>query len=172
MCTCSLSYPYAYGNVHISLGLFLSLTLPSVSKIGISVMSSAAGDNKLVEEPITSRWQAGGSGLSACHYLHIDISKRPDRPFLRLPWQATVINPGKEKGRGRESPNPLPHSHAWTKKYYISSSSDSFLDVHSHIKICIYTLHSLSLSVSLSLPPPQSCLKMIPFICEMVIVFL
>lgn len=81
--------------------LSFSLILPCVAKIGISAMSSAAGDNKLVEEPITSRWQAGGSRLSTCHYLNIDISKSPDRPFLRLPWQATMINLGKRK-RGDE----------------------------------------------------------------------
>ena len=125
-CTCSLSKPYAYArNVHIYLCLFLPHS-SSVSKIGISVMSSAAGDNKLVEEPITSRWQAGGSGLSTCHYLHIDISKSPDRPFLRLPWQATMINPGKRKeGRKTQSrserlclstlSHSLPHAHTMWK---------------------------------------------------------
>lgn len=81
---------------HAHVHIYLCLLLPrssSVSKIGISVMSRAAGDNKLVEEPITSRWQAGGSGLSTCHYLHIDISKGSDRPFLRLPWRATMRKP-------------------------------------------------------------------------------
>lgn len=90
----------------------------SVAKIGISVMSSAAGDNKLVEEPITSRWQALGSGLSTCHYLHIDISKSLDRPFLRLPWQATMINPGKIE-RGEENPK--------TKWKRVFSHTQSFM---------------------------------------------
>lgn len=75
--------------------VFLSPCSSSASKMRKSAMNSADGDNKLEEEPITSRWQAGGSGLSTCHYLHIDISKSPDRPFLRLPQQATAINPGK-----------------------------------------------------------------------------
>lgn len=104
-------------DVHIYLGLFLSHS-SSVSKIGISVMSSAAGDNKLVEEPITSRWQAGGSGFSTCHYLHIDISRSPDRPFLWLPWQVTMINLGKRGGGGSEI-----HRHAYAdtvhkKRFY------------------------------------------------------
>ncbi len=107
---------------------FISVVLSyssCVSIIGISVMSSAAGDNKLVEEPIISRWQAGGSGLSTCHYLHIDISKSCDRPFLRLPWQATMINPDREREREREegrktwtgarvSPHTLPRTFVHT----------------------------------------------------------
>lgn len=67
-------------------------------------MSSAAGDNKLVEEPITSRWQAGGSGLSTCHYLHIDISKSPDRPFLRLPRQSHYDKPREREGEEGKKP--------------------------------------------------------------------
>lgn len=55
-------------------------------------MSCAAGDNKLVEEPITSRWQAGGLELSACHYLHIDISKSSDRAISEA---AIAIHPDK-----------------------------------------------------------------------------
>lgn len=105
MCACAHTSTVHVKDVRIYLCLFLSHS-SCVSKIGISVMSSAAGDNKLVEEPITSRWQAGGSGLSTCHYLHIDISRSPDRPFLWLPWQATMINPGKRGRWGGGNKNP------------------------------------------------------------------
>lgn len=91
----------------------------TASKMRKSTMNSADGDNKLGEEPITSRWQAGGSGLSTCHYLHIDISKSPDRPFLRLPQQAAAINPGKRmrgrvKKQSHHGSRPSFHTHAHT----------------------------------------------------------
>lgn len=106
VCTCSLFKPHAWKYSYSSLCLLLPHS-SSVSKIGKSATSSADGDNKLVEEPITSRWQAGGSGLSTCHYLHIDISRSPDRPFLRLPQRATMINPGKRKeGRKKTKKKP------------------------------------------------------------------
>lgn len=75
-------------------------------------MSSAAGDNKLVEEPITSRWQAGGSGLSACHYLHIDISKSPDRAISEAAMTSHLDKPWKEKegGGGGGGGHPLQRS--------------------------------------------------------------
>lgn len=102
MCTLANVHlpPISPGKILIFASVFFSPRSSSASKMGKSMMSSADGDNKLGEEPITSRWQAGGSGLSTCHYLHIDISKSPDRPFLRLPQQAAAINPGKRM-RGR-----------------------------------------------------------------------
>lgn len=104
VCTCSLLICMCKKKIFIFVSVSFSPATSSVSKIGIWVMSGADGDNKLVEEPITSRWQAGGSGLSTCHYLHIDISKSPDRPFLRLPRRATMINPGKwEQGMGKKT---------------------------------------------------------------------
>lgn len=47
------------------------------------------------EEPITSRWQAGGSELSTRHYVLIDICGSPDRPFR---WQK------KKKKKRRDGP--------------------------------------------------------------------
>lgn len=105
--TCCSRFPTLCTHAHMHTVIFISVysslpIVPScVSKMGISVMSSAAGDNKLVEEPITSRWQAGGSGLSTCHYLHINISKSPDRAISEagIGGGGTLINPGKEKKR-------------------------------------------------------------------------
>lgn len=143
VCTCSLFKPHAWKYSHSSLCLLLPHS-SSVSKIGKSATSSADGDNKLVEEPITSRWQAGGSGLSTCHYLHIDISRSPDRPFLRLPRRATMINPGKRKeGRKKQkkshSESVFLHAHnveacrcthTWTKKEPVKSWSYTHLHIY------------------------------------------
>lgn len=121
MCTLANVHlqPISAGKMLIFASVFFSPRSSSASKMGKSTMSSADGDNKLEEEPITSRWQAGGSGLSTCHYLHIDISKSPDRPFLRLPQQAAAINPGKRmRGRVKKQSHcrsrPPFHTHTHT----------------------------------------------------------
>lgn len=126
MCTLANVHlpPISAGKILIFASVFFSPRSSSASKMGKSTMSSADGDNKLGEEPITSRWQAGGSGLSTCHYLHIDISKSPDRPFLRLPQQAAAINPGKRmrgrvKKQSHRGSRPPFHTHVshtmWTR---------------------------------------------------------
>lgn len=119
MCTLANMHlpPISPEKILIFASVFFS---PSASKMRKSTMNSADGDNKLGEEPITSRWQAGGSGLSTCHYLHIDISKSPDRPFLRLPQPAVAINPGKRmRGRVKQQSHhgsrPPFHTHAHTQ---------------------------------------------------------
>lgn len=170
MCTCSLFIPYARKYSYLSLCLLLPHS-SSVSKIGKSVTSSADGDNKLVEEPITSRWQAGGSGLSTCHYLHIDISKSPDRPFLRLPRQATMINPGKRK-EGRKKTLKKPQ---WECLFTRTQCGSMWVHIHGQKRTCyflvIYTFRHIHISSHL-LPPPQRSSKIISFTCKMVIVFL
>lgn len=122
MCTLANMHPppISLWKIFIFASVFFSPCSSSASKMRKSTMNSADGDNKLGEEPITSRWQAGGSGLSTCHYLHIDISKSPDRPFLRLPQQASAINPGKRmrgrvKKQSHRGSRPPFHTHAHTQ---------------------------------------------------------
>lgn len=168
MCTLANVHlpPISPGKILIFASVFFSPRSSSASKMGKSTMSSADGDNKLGEEPITSRWQAGGSGLSTCHYLHIDISKSPDRPFLRLPQQAAAINPGKRmRGRVKKQSHcgsrPPFHTHtrlAHNVKLCRCRSTGS--------KVCSLPFEHFQLYLLAPIYLARSSLKIPPFMCS------